>query len=136
MAEFVFTDAFVEINTVDLSDHVRSVTIDYSAETPDSTAMGDTAKERLPGLLDWKVDVEFNQDFAAAEVDATLFDLVGAAAFAIAIRPTSDAVGATNPSFEGNCLLASYNPLTGKVGDTATTKASFVGVGTLSRETS
>ena len=40
MATFVFTDASVTINSVDLSDHVRSVTLDLSAEEQDDTAMG------------------------------------------------------------------------------------------------
>jgi hypothetical protein len=50
MASFVLTNAYVKINSVDLSDHVRSVKINYSAETPDNTAMGATTHSRLPGL--------------------------------------------------------------------------------------
>lgn len=133
MAEFVLMDASVSINAVDLSDHVRSVTIDYSAETPESTAMGDTVKERLGGLLDWKVDIEFNQDFAALKVDATLFPLVGVST-ALIIKPDSGAISATNPAFTGNGILNSYNPVAGKVGDVATTKATFMGTGVLTRD--
>jgi len=135
MAEYVLTDASVTINTVDLSDHVRQVTIDYSAETPESTAMGDTVKAKLPGLTDFKIELEFNQDYDSAKVNATLFPLAGAAAFAIAIRPDSAVVGADNPEFQGDVLLSSYNPLGGKVGEVATTKATFVGDGVLTRAT-
>ena len=136
MAEFVLTNAQVVINSVDLSDHVRSVTIDYSAETPDATTMGALAKRRLPGLLDWKVDIELNQDFAASSVDATLFPLVGAAAFPISILPVNSSVASTNPNYNGNCLLATYPPLGGNVGEVATAKCSFVGSGVLNRSTS
>jgi len=41
MAAFVFTNGFVTVATTDLSDHLRSCTIDYSAEAPESTAMQD-----------------------------------------------------------------------------------------------
>ena len=44
MATRVLTDAFVSWAGVDLSDHVRSVTLTYSAELLDDTAMGDTAR--------------------------------------------------------------------------------------------
>jgi hypothetical protein len=131
MAEFVLLDATVEIGAsggalVDLSDHVRSVTIDYSAESPEKTAMGDTTKTRLPGLLDWKIDVEFNQDYAAANVDATLFSLVGAAVD-VDICATSDVAAPTTPHFTGSGIITTYNPLGGKVGDTNTTKVTIVG---------
>ena len=137
MSEFTLMSASVEIGPaggalVDLSNHVRSVTIDYSAETPDKTAMGDTTKTRLPGLLDWKVDVEFNQDYAAANVDATIFPVVGAAVD-LDICATSAVASATNPHFTGSGVVSSYNPLGGKVGDTATTKVTIVGSGILTR---
>jgi len=130
VSEFVLLDASCEIGPaggalVDLSDHCRSVTIDYSAETPESTAMGDTSKNRLPGLLDWKIDVEFNQDYAAANVDATLFPLVGAAVD-VDICATSAVAGATNPHYTGTGIISTYNPLAGKVGDVNTTKVTIV----------
>jgi hypothetical protein len=136
MASFVLTNAYVKINSVDLSDHVRSVKINYSAETPDNTAMGATTHSRLPGLKDWSVDVEFNQDFAAANVDATLFPLVGAAAFAIELRGVNATVTATNPKWTGNALLADYSPVGNKVGDLAVAPIKLVGTGALTRGTS
>lgn len=136
MAVFAYKDASVVVNSVDLSDHVRSATVNYEADELDSTAMGDDARERIAGLKSFSIDVEFNQDFAASEVDATLFSLVGAAAFTVTVKPLSDAVSATNPSFSGSCLLTSYSPLSGSVGDLATTSTTFVGSGDLTRATS
>jgi len=63
MATFAFTDAYVSINSVDLSDHVRSVTINVEAEDLEDTAMGSTFRSRIGGLKDWSLDIEFNQDF-------------------------------------------------------------------------
>ena len=136
MAAFVFTDASVVINAVDLSDHVKSVTVDYSAASEDDTVMGDDTKSSIAGLKEWSMSVEFAQDHAANNVDATLFPLIGAAAFTVTVRPTSAAVSATNPNFTGLCILSSYPPMGGSVGDFATTTAEFASAGTLSRATS
>jgi hypothetical protein len=137
MAQQLFTDAFVSINGVDLSAHVKSVSLNYEAEMLDDTVMGDTTRSMAAGLKNWSVEVEFLQDYAASKVDATLFQLVGAAAFAIIIRPdNSDGVSATNPNFTGNVVLESYPPVTGTVGDLHTTRATFRAAGALSRATS
>lgn len=134
MATFSMTDASVVINAVDLSDHVRQVTIDVSADQLDDTAMGDTFRSRIGGLKDWSVTLEFNQDFAASEVDATLFPLLGTTT-TITVKPTSAAVSATNPSYSGSVLVSQYNPLSNSVGDLATTSVTWQGAGTLTRAT-
>lgn len=135
MASFAFTDASVTINSVDLSDHVRSVTLNIEAEDLEDTAMGDTFRSRIGGLKDWSIDIEFNQDFAASEVDATIFPLLGTVV-AVEVRPTSSSVSSTNPKFSGNVLVSEYNPLDGSVGDLATTSVSWPGAGALTRATS
>ena len=98
--------------------------------------MGDTTRSNLAGLLNWSIDVEFLQDFAAAKVDATLFSLIGAAAFTVTVKPTSSSVSATNPSFSGSVVLESYPPMSGAVGDLETASATFRSAGTLTRATS
>ena len=135
MAKIVLKDASVVINTVDLSDHVKSVTIKYSAEILEDTAMGDNSKGRVTGLKDWSADVEFYQDYAAASVDATLFPLVGAASFAVHIKPTSGAISATNPDYTGNAVIeGDYSPIAGEVGSLMTTSVTFAGDGDLTRD--
>ena len=135
MAKFVLKDAFVSLNSVDLSDHVESITVNYGAETPERTSMSENSRTRLPGLIDWTVDLSFRQDFAASEVDVTLFALVGAAAFPIELRPTSAVVSVTNPKYTGSALLGSYNPIVGTVGDTANAPVTLTGDGDLTRAT-
>lgn len=136
MSHLVFTDAFVSINGVDLSAHVRSVTLNYQAELQDSTTMGDTTRERLGGLKDWSIEVEFNQDYAASQVDATLFSLVGST-FTVIVRPVEGtAVGATNPNYTGTGILESYSPVGGAIGELLMTRISIQAAGALSRATS
>lgn len=135
MAVFVLTDAAVTINAVNLSGYVRKATLKTSAEDKDSTAMGATYKARAGGLKDWELTLEFNSDFAASQVDATLWPLLGATS-TVTAKATSAANSATNPQFSGSALLKEYSPIDGAVGDMATATASFAGAGTLSRLTS
>jgi len=135
MAEFVFTDASLVINSVDLSDHVESVALNYSAEPLDDTVMRDTTRSKIGGLLDWSMAVTFKQDYAASKVDATLFSIVGTVV-TVTLKPTSAAVSATNPSYSGSVLVAEYNPLGGSVGDMAVAPVALPSAGTLTRATS
>lgn len=135
MASFAFTDARVEVNSVDLSDWVRSVTLETSAEELDDTAMGDTYHSRLAGLKDWSVSIEWNSDFAASAVDATLWPLLGTTT-TIKIRPTSSAIGSTNPEYSGSVLVSQYSPVGNGVGELATVSTTWPGAGTLARATS
>lgn len=135
MATFVFTDGFVSINSVTLSTRVKSVTLNYEADSVENTGMGVGSRSFLAGLKTWSIDVEFNQDFAAANVDATMFPLVGAAEFPIELRPTTAVASAANPKFTGNCILEKYGPLAGGVGDLAMVTATLKGSGILTRAT-
>jgi len=140
MAELCFKDCYFAVGTsaapTNLTDHVRGVTINYAAEMLDKTHMQNDSRSRLAGLKDWSVAVEFNQDFAAANVDATLFPLVGSTAKHIVIRPTTAAAGAANPRFYGRCILESYGPIAGTVGALLTATATFQGDGDLTRAVS
>lgn len=135
MPNRVLTNSYLLVNAVNLSTFVKSITLNWKAEMQDDTAMGDTARSRIGGLKDWDFEVEFFQDYAAGAVDATLFSLVGAAAFAVEIRGDGGAVSATNPKYTGNAVLESYQPVGGTVGENQMAPARFLGVGTLTRAT-
>lgn len=123
----VLTDAFVKINTVDLSDHVEEVRIIYSKEVHDVTRMGDTGRRRLAGLADWEVTLTFFADFDSAKVEATLQPLVGVQT-AVAIRKSkTDAIAATNPEYQGNGMLDSLPLVAGRVGQPHQTSVTFRG---------
>lgn len=137
MGTLVFKDAHVTINSVELSDHVQSVTLNYSADDVEDTNMGDSTHQKMPNTLkNWSLDVEFAQDYAAGEVDATLFSLVGGSAVTVAVRPVNTTVAATNPEFTGSAVLLDYPPITGSVGERMTTTVHFEAAGDLTRSTS
>jgi hypothetical protein len=137
MAKFILKDAYCLLNAVNLSSNVSKVEIDTKADDGDVTAMGDTGHRHLPGLRDESVKITFKQDYAAANVDATLWPLYsGQTSFAVEFRPTSGARSATNPAWTGTCYLMEYKPIAGGVGDVAETDVSLVVDGVLTRQTS
>jgi len=136
MANFVLKDASIVIGGVDLSNHCKSVSISYDAESQDNTVMGDTTRSMIGGLLNYGIEAEFTQDYASGSVDATLFPLVGTTAVVV-IKATSGAVSATNPKFTATALITAFSPVTGSVGDLAVSSCTMVpGGSTLARATS
>lgn len=137
MANIIIDDAHVELGATDVSDMVTKVTVKSSKDVKENTAMGADGITRLLGLSDFSIDVEFNQDFAASELDSVLWTLFSAgAAFTFKVRATSAAKGTSNPEFTGSVLMPEYTPLDAGVGDNATTKVSLVGTGGFTRATS
>ncbi len=134
MAKYVYKDGVVTVNAVDLSDHVKSCTVKVDYDVHETQAMGSSAKERLLGVYDWSVEIEWFQDTAANEVDQTLWPLVGAAAFPITVKPASGAIAASNPEFQGNVVLPSYSPINGSHGSLAMATTTFLGSGALTRD--
>lgn len=133
-----FTDGSLVVNAVDLSTRVKSMTVNFSANMLDATAMGQTTKVNLAGVLEWSIAAEFEDDFAASgagSVDATLFPLVGAAAFTVTFKPTSAAVSATNPSYSGSAVLQAH-PVGGAHGALLMKSVTFLSAGALTRATS
>lgn len=124
MGTFAATDHRVEVNSVDLSDWVTSVTLPQEFDALDDTAMGDSAHSRLAGLQDSTLQINFNQDFAAGGPDATIAAAVGTVVV-VKVRPTSAAVGATNPEYVGSYLVTQNNPFGSSVGELATTSVSW-----------
>ena len=132
MSEIILNDVQVVLNGVDLTAHVKSVTLTYEAEEQDSTAMGDQARRRRGGLKDWSASLNFNQDFDAGAVDATIWAIVGTNV-PLTITPTSGAVSATNPRYSGTVLVRSYTPIDGSVGDLGEAATELPGDGIMQR---
>jgi len=132
MAIIAFKDASVTINSVDLSDRANAVTLTYEIEQQDATVMGGN-RAFVGGIQNNTLEVTLYQDFAANEVEATIFPLVGTTT-TVVVKPTSSAVGATNPSYTlTGCYLSSHTPIAASdVGATSPITLSFTG-GTLAK---
>jgi hypothetical protein len=126
MAIHVLRNATIVVNSVDLSDHCSSVTIETSFDEAEAPTFGATYRTRLQGLGDANITAHFHQDYAAGSVDTTLWPLSqSGATFPVVVKPTSSAVSATNPSYTMTAVLTSYNPIDGEVGDVSGTDVTF-----------
>jgi hypothetical protein len=134
VAKFVATDYNITIGGEDFSSSLAAVTLDISADEQETTSFGKTFRERIGGLKDASVSLDFHQDFGATAVDATLFPLIGGTV-AIVVKPTSGAVSATNPTYSFTALCTSYSPFANSVGDLATLSVSWPVTGTVTRGT-
>lgn len=130
MAQLVLTNTRVTINSVDLTDHVTSVTLDLSADEVETTAFGSTARTRVGGLLDNSVSIDFQQDYAAANVEATIRPLIGALG-TVVIKPNGTATSPTNPSYTFLALVTEWQSVNGAVGDLATASVTWPISGTV-----
>lgn len=126
MAKFVLKNPVITVNAVDLSDHFSEVSIETERDEVDVTAFGDANKFMVAGLGDATITGTVFQDYAAAKVDATLWPLsTSDTAFTVSVKPTNAATSATNPLYSMSCLLYTYNPVSGSVGEAATTDVTF-----------
>jgi hypothetical protein len=131
----VLTNAKVTVNGVDLSNHVDSVEVQTNVDDVDITAMGASAHQHAPGLRNDKITVNFLQDFAASSVDATLFPLLSSTGFSVVVVPVNATVSTTNPSYTATCVLFTYSPLSGKVGERSDTSVEFQATGLIVKAT-
>jgi hypothetical protein len=120
MATHAFIDGRIEVNAVVLSSYNRGFTLPIEYDELDDTAMGDDGRSRIAGLEDGSLSASWNQDFAASAVDATIAAARGTVV-ECKMRPTSAAIGATNPEYVGSYLVSKYSPFASSVGDLATT---------------
>lgn len=126
MAKLVLRDCFIEVNGVNFSSHVSSVEVNLSKDEIDTTNFGGDGRERAHGLKDDSFKVTFQQDFAAASVDDTLYPLWDQEQeFVVKVRPHSSAISASNPEYSATCILLEYQPLSGDVGDLSETEVEF-----------
>lgn len=130
MATVAYTNAYLSVNGNDLSSHVAELTLNYTAEMLDETAMGDTNRVFKGGLKNWSVDVVFHQDFAAGGPDNRLFSLVGTTS-CIELRPHNSCSTAINPNYSATAVLESYPPMGGAVGALLDVTATFQPGGSL-----
>lgn len=126
MAKLVLRDCSIVINSVDLSDHASSVEITLVKDEIETTNFSGQGRERVAGLKDDAITVNFQQDFASGEVNSTLYPLWNnETEFTVVIKPTASAVSASNPSYTATCILLEYQPLSGDVGDLSETEVTF-----------
>ena len=135
MAIFVATDFSVSINgSTALASYLTQVELKTTANDITTTSFGSTWVTRVAGLKEGSLTLNFNADYATTTVDATLWPLLGTSA-TVVIKPTSSAVGASNPAYTAICLVTDLTPISGQIGDLSTFSVTWPTNGTVSRAT-
>jgi hypothetical protein len=124
MAIYLSNGVVVTLNSVALSDHVTSATINRSFDELEVTAMGDTAHKFVKGLEASTITLDFLSDTAAANVNATLQAAWGTTV-ALTLKQTSAATSATNPLYSTTVLVNNTTDINGATADIATQSITF-----------
>jgi len=117
MAVFLNNKVGVKVNSVDLSDHVQSVTLNRKFDEISVTAMGDSSVKAVKGLESSSVTIDFLNDTAAANVLATLQAAWGTTVTLVLLQEKGTAVSATNPLYTMSVLVNGTQDINGAVGD-------------------
>ena len=124
MAIFLSNGVVVTLNSVDLSDHVTSATINRVFEELEVTAMGDDARKYAKGLETSTVTLDFLNDTAASEVLQTLQQAWGTTV-PLTLKQISAVVSAANPEYQTTILVNNTTDINGAVGDISTQSITF-----------
>ena len=124
MAVYLNNTVVVTLNSVVLTDHVTSATINRVFDELEVTAMGDTAHKFVKGLEASTITLDFLSDTAAANVNATLQAAWGTTV-PLTLKQTSAVVSATNPLYSTTILVNNTTDINGAVADIATQSITF-----------
>jgi len=117
----------ITINSVDLSDQCTSAVINYVSEQLENTTFSNTSRSFTSGLYSNTVTVTLYQSYAASETEASIYGLVGTTT-TLVLKPTSSAVGATNPSYTlTGAFLSAHTPINASLGELSTIDLTFAG---------
>jgi hypothetical protein len=119
MAVFMSNGVQVTVNSVSLSDHCTSVTLNRTFDELEVTAMGDTGHKYVKGLEASSVTIDFLNDTATANVLQTLQAAWGTNV-TVTLKQTSAATSATNPLYTFTALVNNTTDINGAVGDLST----------------
>ena len=135
MAAYMLNNASVVINSVDLSAAVTSITFSEDAAQLETTAMGDDNVTMIGGLKSGTIDLEFNQDLAATDVQATVRALLGTVT-TLVVKNIASAAATTNPQWTFSALVTEWPSINGTVGELATASVSWPITGAVVQATS
>jgi hypothetical protein len=131
MAVFLSNKVGVKVNSVDLSDHVTSITLNRTFDELEVTAMGDSGHKFVKGLEASSVTIDFLNDTASASVLATLQAAWGTNVTVVLLQEKGTAVSATNPLYTMTALVNNTTDINGAVGDLGTQSVTWNVSGTV-----
>lgn len=139
MAKFVGKNTRVKVGDVDLTSSIASVTLNQTVNEIESTGFGSAAVQRIAGLQDATVTLEFHQDYASGSVAETVGSVFGGTAEVKILAGTALAqstASATAPLYSVTVLCSQQDLVNSQVGDISTFSVTWPAVGTVSKSTS
>lgn len=134
MAVVALVDGVFTFNAVDLTDHVRSVTLEMTANELDASSITDEWDVTKIGRKTGSLQIEFLDDFASSSVDATIWGAFNTGTnVAFTLKPTSGAISATNPEYQGT-VVPSSSPVGGSGGELLTKSVTYKLAGPVTRD--
>jgi hypothetical protein len=127
MAVFLSNGVQVVLNSVDLSDHVTSATINRVFEELEISAMGDTARKYTKGLETSTITLDFLNDNLASGAGSVRAALQAAwgTTVTITLKQTNAVVSTTNPEYQSTILVNNTTDINGAVGDISSQSITF-----------
>ena len=108
MAIQTWTNGYILVNTVDLSNHGHSLMANFGQDTADATTFGDTHHKSRAALGRRGINVTFFDDYAAGNVEATLrAAILGSSdtGIVVTVRPANAARTTTNPEYSATSIV-------------------------------
>lgn len=136
MPKFVATQFAISLNGTALGNSIAAVTVSETAAEVETTSFGSGGYvQRVSGLKDASVSLDFHQDFGAGGVHEIVKPLLGGYA-TVTVVPTAGSVSPTNPSITVSALVTEYSAVDASVGDLATFSVTWpLGTGVVSYAT-
>ena len=127
MAVFLSNGVQVVLNSVDLSDHCTSATINRVFEELEISAMGDTARKYTKGLETSTITLDFLNDNLASGAGSVRAALQAAwgTTVPITLKQTNAVVSTTNPEYQSTILVNNTTDINGAVGDISSQSITF-----------
>jgi len=140
-APVVLIEPHVNVDGVDISDHVTEVHFTAEGEDIDTTtavAHGDIlVAKRARGKISAMVSLVLQQDFDASSIDSLFWGLFHSGEnFLVEASPYDDTISETNPLYRATCILLSWNPIDSAVGELMTVTIDMPSNGLFDRFTS
>jgi hypothetical protein len=135
VAVFLNNGVVLTVNSVDLSNHVTSVSLNRSFDELEVTAMGDSGHKFVKGLEASSITIDFLNDTATSNVLQTLQAAWGTNV-TVTVKQTSAATSATNPLYTMTALVNNTTDINGAVGDLSTQSVTWNVSGTIAVTTS
>ena len=113
MAVFLGNGVQLSVTSINLSEYVKSVTLNQTFDTLDVSAMGAVGHSQIAGLENSTITIEFMADFATSKVNQTINGstagngLVGSTT-SVKVIPKAGTAGADNPLYTATCLVIEW----------------------------